>query len=155
MDHWGIYRITMVGSTPHSSAVLYFCATSTLVRVPVNSFVTRYNFSFKSEKMSVEAAMVLRYILSIFYPSSDSLLEIWNSFLESRAVGELKVMLIKVEDIVHTHHFGKVDLFVEISVHQSKVERSSEKESSNGSAFWDETVTVQVIRSVVKDLQEY
>lgn len=82
-------------------------------------------------------------------------MEIWNSFWESRPVGDLKVTLIKVEDIVHTHHVGKVDLFVEIDVHQIQVERSTFKKSSKGPAFWNETFTVQVVidRSVVKDLQ--
>ena len=63
--------------------------------------------------------------------------------------------LIKIEDIVHTHHVGKVDLFVEIDVHQIQVERSTFKKSSKGPAFWNETFTVQVVidRSVVKDLQ--
>jgi Ca2+-dependent lipid-binding protein len=80
-------------------------------------------------------------------------LEIWNSFLESWAVGDLKVKLIKAEDIIHTHHVGNVDLFVDLSVHQIQVERSTFKKSSKGPAFWHETFTVQVISSVVKGLQ--
>ena len=97
--------------------------------------------------------MVLRYILVKFYPCSDSLLEIWNSFLDSRPVGDLKVTLIKAEDIVHTDLVGNVDLFVEISVHQIQVERSTVQKNSKGPALWNETLTVQVISSVVKDLQ--
>jgi len=66
------------------------------------------------------------------------------SFLESWAVGDLKVKLIKAEDIIHTHHVGNVDLFVDLSVHQIQVERSTFKKSSKGPAFWHETFTVQV-----------